>query len=192
MNSEYNLEYKQLIDTESLLKIGRVLEYLNQLNISYKIWYHPPLPTIETAMEYWKIMPGTHCKNLFFRNHKGNKHYMVIFECSQTMNITILEKNLRQGKLTFASAERMKKHLGLQPGSVTPFGLLNDTSDHVKLFIDKELENVSEISFHPNDNRASVLIDNNDFKKYLISVGNAYEYINCLNISEKSLPDISI
>ncbi len=110
---------------------------------------------------------------------------MVIFECNQTLNVTSLEKNLKQGKLTFASPQRMQKHLGLEPGAVSPFGLINDTANHVKLFIDKELEFVSEISFHPNDNRASVLIDNKDFKKYLISVGNPYEYINCLNISEK-------
>ena len=69
---EHSIEYKSKIDQQGLKKINRVTDYLQELGISYDIWYHPPLPTIEEAIEFWKEMPGTHCKNLFFRNHKGN------------------------------------------------------------------------------------------------------------------------
>jgi len=99
---------------------------LNELQISFEYHEHPPAPTIEIAMQYWKNIDATHCKNLFFRNHKGNKHYLVIFDCSKNLDIHSLEKILKQGKLSFASEQRMKKYLGLLPGSVSPFGLIND------------------------------------------------------------------
>lgn len=174
---EFSLQYKSLIDQTALQKIEEVTNYLKELAISYQIWYHPPLPTIEEALKYWEEMPGTHCKNLFFRNHKGNRHYLVLFECHQTLDIRSLEQRLKQGKLTFASQKRMDKYLGVTAGSVTPFGLINDKEQHVKVFIDNQLKDVSEISFHPNDNRASLVLSNNDFKKYLESLGNPVEYI---------------
>jgi Ala-tRNA(Pro) deacylase len=169
---------KENIEKEGLEKIEGVLKYLERESIQYKIWYHPPLPTIELAMEYWKDMPGTHCKNLFFRNHKGNRHYLVIFECSKELDIHTLEKSLNQGKLSFASAQRMNKFLGVEPGSVTPFGLINDAESHVSLFIDSSLKSAEEISFHPNDNRASVVIKTEDFFRFLEDRGNQYSFID--------------
>jgi Ala-tRNA(Pro) deacylase len=169
-----NSIYKDQIDSISMKRIEKVLLSLKSLKIDYKIWFHPPLPTIEVAMNYWKDLPGTHCKNLFFRNHKGNRHYLVILECNSVMNIHSLEQNLKQGKLSFASEERMKRFLGVNPGSVTPFGLINDTDKHVTLFIDKSLKNSEYLSFHPNDNRASVVISASDFFRFLDTMGNKY------------------
>jgi len=71
----------------------------------------------------------------------------------------------------------MEKYLGLKPGSVSPFGLINDTENHVHLFLDKNLLNETSLSFHPNDNRATVVITQNEFQRYLKLVGNSYEYI---------------
>lgn len=161
-----------------------VLSGLERLGISYDIYEHPPLPTIELAMEYWKNIDSTHCKNLFFRNHKGNRHYLVVFECHHQMDIHDLEKRLRQGKLTFASQERMERHLGLLPGSVSPFGLFNDpefgnseAQHQVKLFLDRNLEGCERLSFHPNDNTASVVVTNEGFRRFLDAWGGEYEWI---------------
>ncbi len=157
----------------------KVLEILQQLDITYEIYEHPAAPTIEIAREYWSVIPGNvqHCKNLFFRNHKGNKHYLVIFDCEKNLAIYDLEQRLKQGKLSFASEERMMKYLGLSPGSVSPFGLINDELHHVYVFLDKNLENVEKLSFHPNDNTASVVINNADFIRFLQHCGNQYELI---------------
>jgi len=157
-------------------RINTVLLFLEELEIPYTTHRHPPLPTIEIASEYWKEVPGTHCKNLFFRNHKGNRHYLVIFECHHELNIHDLERRLKQGKLTFASPERMERYLGLLPGSVSPFGLINDYEHQVKVFIDKNLESSEFISFHPNDNTASVVIKTVDFKKFLNFCTNEYHF----------------
>lgn len=155
-----------------------VLNRLKEWGIPYKMYEHPPLPTVEIALDYWKEIDSVHCKNLFFRNHKGDKHYLVIFECHQQLAIRDLETKLRQGKLSFASEQRMEKYLGLAPGSVSLFGLVNDTEKHVKLFIDNNLKDVEMISFHPNDNTASLVIDNDSFRRFIELWGGEYEFLD--------------
>ena len=150
---------------------------LNKLNISFEYYEHPPAPTIEEAKKYWKDLEATHCKNIFFRNHKGNRHYLVILEHTQALDIHDLEKRLRQGKLTFASPRRMMKYLGLTPGSVSPFGLINDKENHIHVFIDENLKKSHSISFHPNINTASLVISYKDFERYLNWTGNFFEYV---------------
>ncbi len=156
----------------------RVLDFLVKHDIYFDLYEHPPLDTIKIALEYWKNIDAMHCKNLFFRNHKGNRHYLVIIKDTTPFNIHSLEKQLQQGKLTFASEKRLEKYLGIKPGSVSPFGLINDTTCHVHLFLDKQLQTAKKISFHPNDNTASIVIQYSDFLKFLKIMGNSYEYIN--------------
>ena len=171
-------------------KIKEVLDFLELHNISYKLHIHPPLPTIELALEYWKDIDSVHCKNLFFRNHKGNRHYLVVFECHKELAIHSLEQMLKQGKLSFASAERMERCLGLLPGSVSPLGLMHDpyteelTKEHfpnghrVKLFLDSDLKTAERISFHPCDNTGSVVLSNSDFMRFLEIWGGEFEWID--------------
>jgi Ala-tRNA(Pro) deacylase len=154
-----------------------VLERLNKIGIEYELIEHEPLPTIEIALEFWKNIDSTHCKNLFFRNHKGNKHYLVILECHKEMDIHGLEKQLHQGKLSFASPERMMKYLGTTPGSVSLFGLLNDPNRLVKLYIDKDLFDAHHLTFHPNDNTASLKIANSDMRRFIEEWGGEWETI---------------
>ena len=66
-------------------RINKVTQFLEEHDISYVMHTHPPLPTIEIALDYWKNIDSTHCKNLFFRNHKGNRHYLVVFECHKEL-----------------------------------------------------------------------------------------------------------
>ena len=191
------LRYTQIAMTNE--KINKVHKFLEEHGIQHTTHYHPPLPTIELALEYWKEIDSTHCKNLFFRNHKGNRHYLVVFECHKELSIHTLEKSLRQGKLSFASAERMERCLGLLPGSVSPFGLINDMNlvseegipaegvaakelfengHRVKLFLDKDLMTAERLSFHPCDNTASTVVSNEDFMRYLSIWGGEYEWID--------------
>jgi Ala-tRNA(Pro) deacylase len=155
----------------------KVIATLENLGITYKLYQHPPAPTIEQARKYWKGIDAAHCKNIFFRNHKGNRHYLVIIEHTANLAIHDLEKRLKQGKLSFASEKRMKKYLGLLPGSVSPFGLINDTENHVHLFLDENLKNAKTISFHPNLNTWSVVISFEDFMRYLNWTRNSYEFL---------------
>ena len=164
-----------------------VLSFLESNAIPFTHYTHPEGKTIEEAKRWWHDDGSVHCKNLFFRNHKGNKHYLVCLHCDYDLPIHDLEQRLKAqltsqglpscGKLSFASPERMMKYLGLEPGSVSPFGLINDTEHHVHLFLDARLLEASTLSFHPNDCRGTVVISRPDFERYLAIVGNTYQYI---------------
>jgi len=148
-----------------------------KLSIQFEYHEHPPLATIEDAKIHWKSYNSGRCKNIFFRNHKGDRHYLVILEHLRQLNIRDLEKRLKQGKLTFASDQRLKKYLGVEPGSVSPFGLINDSEKHVHLFIDEKLNEFDRLAFHPNINTASLVITKSDFLKFLAHTGNSFEFI---------------
>ena len=177
---------------DRLVRRQKTLDFLEEHGIGYELYTHPPLPTVKAALEYWKDVDATHCKNLFFRNHKGNRHYLVVLECHKEMDIHALEHKLRQGKLSFASEERMERCLGLKPGSVSPLGLINDigvaatanpkelyeNGHRVKLFLDKDLKTAEKLSFHPCENTSGAVISNVDFMRFLEIWGGEYEWLD--------------
>lgn len=152
-------------------------ELLEKLDIRYEYHEHPPVATIEDAINHWKDYNSGRCKNIFFRNHKGDRHYLVILEHMARLDIKDLEKRLRQGKLSFASDARLKLYLGLERGSVSPFGLINDADKHVHLFIDEKLRDFERLAFHPNINTATLVISTSDLIKFLSYTGNSYEFM---------------
>jgi len=152
-------------------------DLLEELDIEFHYREHPPVNTIEEASKYWKNYDSGRCKNIFLRNHKGNRHYLVVLEHLRKLNMKDLETRLKQGKLSFASEKRLQKYLGLQPGSVSPFGIINDHEKHVHLFIDEKLREFQNLSFHPNINTASLIVSRKDFERFLHHQGNTYEYI---------------
>jgi Ala-tRNA(Pro) deacylase len=152
-------------------------DLLKKLFIEFEYHEHPPVATIADAKIHWKNLNSGKCKNIFFRNHKGDRHYLVILEHLRHLNIRDLEKRLKQGKLTFASDQRLRKYLGVEPGSVSPFGLINDESHHVHIFIDEKLNESDRLSFHPNINTASLVINKTDFLKFLNFLGNTFEFV---------------
>jgi Ala-tRNA(Pro) deacylase len=153
-------------------------EVLDQLAIRFEYHEHPPIATIEAARIHWQDYQSGRCKNIFFRNHKGDRHYLVILEHLRQLNIHDLEKRLKQGKLTFASDNRLMKHLGVEPGSVSPFGLINDSDKNVHVFIDEKLKESERLAFHPNVNTATLVVSRTDLIKFLEYTGNSYEFIN--------------
>jgi Ala-tRNA(Pro) deacylase len=159
----------------------KLYDLLEKLYIKFEYHEHPPVATIEDAKIHWRNLDSGRCKNIFFRNHKGDRHYLVILEHLRQLNIRDLEKRLKQGKLTFASDQRLRKYLGVEPGSVSPFGLINDDSHHVHVFIDEKLNESERLSFHPNINAASLVISKADFLKFLNYLGNTYEFIKLYN-----------
>ncbi len=156
----------------------QVYDCLERLGIKFDYYEHPEAPTIEIASQFYRGEGTVLCKNLFFRNHKGNKHYLVIMDARHNMDIHDIEHRLHQGKLSFASAERMMRYLGVRPGSVSLFTLVNDANHEVILFVDRKLLEAEKVSFHPNDNTASLVITNSDMLKFIESMGNQYEFMD--------------
>lgn len=166
------------VKNKSMIGQPKVYETLERLGITFDYYEHPEAPTIEIAAQFYRGEGTTLCKNLFFRNHKGNRHYLVIMDSRHPMDIHDLEHRLHQGKLSFASEERLMRCLGVRPGSVSLFALVNDERHDVTLFVDRNLLDATKVSFHPNDNRASLVISVDDMLKFIKAVGSPYEILN--------------
>ncbi|HEY9123184.1 MAG TPA: prolyl-tRNA synthetase associated domain-containing protein [Bacteroidales bacterium] len=157
---------------------AELYQLLDQLQVSFDYYEHPAAPTIEEAKKYWADIEATHCKNLFFRNHKGDRHYLVVLHYQYKLNIHDLEKRLKQGKLTFASEQRMWKYLQVKPGSVSPLALFADTEKHVTVFFDEKLKEASKLSFHPCINTASLVIPMPHFMRFIEFCGNTHYFVS--------------
>jgi len=155
----------------------RVYEVLKKLGIAYVRHEHPPVYTVDQAEQYWEDIGGTHCKNIFLRNKKGKRHYLVILLSSKKADLNALERQLGEDRLSFASPERLMSYLGLEPGAVSPFGLINDSKKEVQVIIDRDLRRAEIVNFHPNVNTATVSIDFMDFEKFLAWCRNIVRYL---------------
>ena len=156
----------------------RVYDALDALGIEYQKYEHPPVFTGEAAAEHWGRIPGTQVKNLFLRNKKGDRHYLVILGIEKQADLRHLVKVIGDDRLSFGSPERLQKYLGVTPGSVSPLGLIHDTSRAVRVIVDADLREAGRLIFHPNDNTASLTISGSDFVKFLESRGNAVRWLS--------------
>jgi Ala-tRNA(Pro) deacylase len=155
-----------------------VRERLDALEIPYERYEHPPIATTESAGEHWAGIDAVHCKNLFLRNQKGTRHYLVILEHTKRADLRAVAEHLGDGKLSFASADRLMKFLGVTPGSVSPFGLIHDHDQHVQVYLDRALRGAARISFHPNINTATFVLAGADFERFLKATGNLVREVN--------------
>lgn len=149
-----------------------VVTRLRELGIAFTRHEHPPVATVEEASAHWAGIDATHCKNLFLRNQKGNRHYLVVLTASKKADLKAVADQIGDGKLSFASPERLMTHLGLTPGSVSPFGLINDREHAVRVALDRDFQQATRLAFHPNINTLTLTIAAADFKKFLDACGN--------------------
>jgi Ala-tRNA(Pro) deacylase len=150
---------------------------LEELGIAFTRHEHPPLPTVEEAEKHWAGIEATHCKNLFLRNQKGNRHYLVIAAHLKAVNLRAVAEQIGDGKLSFGSPERLMTHLGLRPGSVSPFGLIHNRDHGVRVVLDRDLKSAERLSFHPNINTVTLTLAAGDFARFLESCGNPVQYV---------------
>ena len=155
---------------------AQVYEVLGRLRIAYTRHEHPPVFTVEQAEQHWTDIEGLHCKNLFLRNKRGNRHYLVVAPTSKKVDLRRLNEKLAEDRLSFGSPERLLRLLGLEPGSVSPFGLINDRRKEVMVILDEDLRSAWRVNFHPNVNTATVGLSREDFETFLAWTGNSVRY----------------
>ena len=154
-----------------------VHERLTALGIAFERYEHPPVSTAAEADQHWAGIHAAHCKNLFLRNQKGDRHYLVIIVHTKRADLRAVATQIGDGKLSFASPERLMTYLGVAPGSVSPSGLMHDPGKHVRLFLDRDLKAATRISFHPNINTVTLTLTFADFERFLATCGNPVQYV---------------
>ena len=110
-------------------------------------------------------------KNLFLRDKRGRRHFLLVTSCEKAVDIKRFADAIDAGHLSFGSAERLQKHLGLTPGSVTVLGLINDPSHAVELYVDADVWRSEKWNCHPLINTATLVIARSDIDKFLAHTG---------------------
>jgi Ala-tRNA(Pro) deacylase len=151
--------------------------YLTSLGITFTRHEHPPVATVAEAEVHWKDIDALHAKNLFLRNQKGTRHFLVVLGFERRGDLAAIGECFGERKLGFASPERLLKHLGLTPGAVSPFGLINDPGHLVEVAIDVAIRDAARVAFHPNVNTATLVLSGEDFRRYLAAVGHDVRWI---------------
>lgn len=148
-----------------------VYAYLNEKNINYEITEHKAVYNMSELSDVLLPHPDADAKNLFVRDDKKNNYYLITVKGDKRVNLKDFRRANLTRPLTFASPEDLMDIMGLIPGAVTPFGILNDSENKVSFFIDEEFFSGSGlIGVHPNDNTATVWLSAND----LISIINEH------------------
>jgi len=155
-----------------------VLTLLDSLGIAYTLTEHEAAFTVEQADVLYGHLEGAHTKNLFLRNKKGGQHYLAVVESHTPVDLKALRGELEETTLSFASPERLMTHLGLTPGSVSPFGLINDEARHVKVVLDSALRGFETVNFHPNTNTATISLARADFQRFLEQSGHEVRWVD--------------
>jgi Ala-tRNA(Pro) deacylase len=155
-----------------------VYSALDALSIPYERHEHPAVFTADDAAQFWSPIRGVQCKNLFLRNKKGDRHYLVVLEISKRADLKEIVKLVGDDRLSFGSPERLMAELGLTPGSVSPFGLINDADGSVRVLIDRDLRDADRLIFHPNINTASVVVSWADLERFLATRENSVRLIS--------------
>jgi len=154
-----------------------VFALLDKMGIQYGVEHHVAVYTIEDMENLNMVHIDKVAKNLFVRDDRKRNYYLLVIQKDKSANLKEMQYQLGSRRLSFASEDDLSKYLGLSKGEVTPFGVLNDSGNAVKVIIDKDLASCEFIGVHPNDNRATVWIAVGDLEKVLESAGHRVQYI---------------
>lgn len=138
---------------------------------------HPPVHTVEEALEHWARLEGVHTKNLMLKGAKGGL-WLVCVPTDRRVDLKALAAHVGAKKFTFASAETLKDALGVAQGSVSPLALINDTDKTVQLVLAEDMLKQPRITFHPLTNTATVSLTNAELLKVLDALGHPPEIVD--------------
>jgi len=135
----------------------QLFAYFDRLGIAHATHRHRPVFTVEESRDLKAAMPGGHTKNLFLKDKKGGL-FLLSAIADTTIDLNAVSKLLGVGRFSFANAELLMQHLGVSPGSVTLFALINDAEARVQLLLDEALFAHDPVNFHPLRNDATTAV----------------------------------
>ena len=158
----------------------KFIKLLDNQGYCYKLHEHPPLFTVDDSNRLRGQIKGAHSKNLFLKNKK-NKFFLFSCEEFSKINLKTFSKSLGLGNVSFAKKEYLLELLGISPGSVTPFALLNNIENNIDFYLEDKLHESEYINFHPLTNKATVTISSNKFIEFMIENNKKIHIFSSLN-----------
>ena len=150
-----------------MLSEKKLLTLIEEKGLDFKLYTHEPLSTVEESIKYRGKIDGAHSKNLFLKNKKNQ---FFLFSCLEDTQINLkkITKSLKLGNISFANEDYLSLYLGVKPGAVTPFGLLNDIENKVTFYLDNNFLKNQIVNFHPLTNTSTISMKTKDFVNFLI------------------------
>jgi Ala-tRNA(Pro) deacylase len=161
---KYKAEQKMMTEPEQLFAL------FDRLEIKHGTVAHPPIFTVDEGRDWHDKIPGLHCKNLFMKDKKG-KIWLAVMPGDKRANLGNLEKRVGAARLSFGKPELLMEVLGVPPGSVTPFALVNDVKRLVTVILDSDLLKSDVVNFHPLINTASTTLSTEDLVRFIKWLG---------------------
>jgi len=147
-----------------------LLKKLQELEIQYEYHEHEAVFTVEESSKINDAIPGTHCRNLYLRDKK-KKNFLIVAANGTEVDMKRLQESLGCGRLSFGSADRLWQYLGIRPGSVCPFTVINDKEHQVQIVLDASMMKSDIVNYHPLDNRLTIGISPANLLKFLEYTG---------------------
>ncbi len=147
-----------------------LLARLSSLGITVERHEHPPLRTVEESRRLRGKLPGAHCKNLFLRDKKKQSWLVVTLE-DREVDLVRLQRLIGSARLSFGRPERLKEVLGIEPGAVSPFAIVNDSERRVTVVLDLAMTRLPLLNFHPLVNTQTLTIATQDLRRFLVDCG---------------------
>jgi Ala-tRNA(Pro) deacylase len=143
---------------------------LDALGIAHTTHRHPPVFTVAEAVALRGALPGGHCKCLFLEDKSGGLHLVVALE-DRRLDLKRLAERLGAGRFSFAAPAKLMAHLGVAPGSVTPFALANESSKGVSVVLDEAMLRHDPLNYHPLVNTATTALAPADLMRFIAASG---------------------
>ena len=160
-----------------MLSPQHLFAHLDALGLAHRTVDHAPVFTVGQAKQHRGELPGHHIKNLFLRNKKEAMWLVVALE-DREIDLKRLGEALGAGRLSFGSPERLRRHLGVEPGSVTPFSVINDPDHQVTLVLDRGVAEGGPLNAHPLTNTMTTAISFADLSRFFVATGHTPQWLD--------------
>jgi Ala-tRNA(Pro) deacylase len=145
-------------------------QYLQDHGIEYERYEHAPVYTVEDAATTCTHVPGVRCKNIFVRTKKKDRLILVTLPAQKSLDLAALAEKLNTKKLGLATQEDLKHFLNVEPGAVSPLGLINDSDARTEFVVDTEVAKAEQVSVHPNRHDVSLVLSKDMVVRYLATL----------------------
>ena len=156
---------------------SETLYYLDQHGIKYEIMEHPAVYNMSEMEQIELPHPEADAKNLFMRDDKKRNYYLLTIKGNKRVNLKQFREENGTRRLSFASPQDLKEKMDLEPGSVTPLGLLYDPEHEIPFYLDSYFSQQPRIAVHPNDNTATIWLNPQDLLKVIKGLGNPVKVV---------------
>ena len=155
----------------------QVAKKLQELGITYDVVEHPPVLTTKQADSYIEGLEGVRTKSMFLTNKKKTQYYLLIMDDQKLLDMDDFKEQVGANRIRMASAASLAEKMQLPPGTVSPFGLLNNEEKDIRVYFDKDIVSEEIMTFHPNTNEKTIFIKTQDLFRFLESISFNYEIL---------------